>query len=338
MKSLVKKKKKKYQIPMNIKFKTIILILSFLFIAGCNKQKVTLYTKTVHYFDNDIEIKLYTTSSSKASKAFDDIADIYSTYEKISNRNNKNSEISYIFNNHSKEKSIKVSNEMKELIEFGIEWYKNSDGLININSGDIIDLWDDKYKQNLIPTLDDLKSVSDDINQIDLKGNNIINNHVNMSFNSYIQGYTNKKVKDYLKSVHIDTYFINTGNGVMVGKGKDNEDYVIALSNPFDDSLLQMFSIQNKYLVTKSIYYKSYKYDDKLYSNIVNGKSKFMSDNMISITVVSDDPALGDVLSDLLFLTDYDNGYKIATKYNIQAIWCYYDELGNEVIKKTDNL
>lgn len=323
---------------MNYKFKTLILVLSFLFLSGCQKGELTLYTKILNYFDSDIEIKLYSTSKKKANKAFEEIENIYSKYDNITNRSDQNSEISYIYNNTSKDKSIKVSNEMKDLINFGIKWYKTSDGLISINTGDIIDLWNDKYKQNLIPTSNELININTDIDKITLKGNKLDNNHVNLSFNLFIKGYTNKKVEDYLKSINIDTYFINTGSEIMTGTGIDNEDYVIAISNPFDDSLLEMFNVQNKYIVTKSIYHNAYKYDSDIYSSIVNAKNKTMSNNMVSVTVVSDEVDTGEMVANMLFMLDYEDGLKIANKYNVKAIWCYLDKQGNEIIKKTDNM
>lgn len=319
-------------------FKTFLFFLSFLFLSGCSKQELTLYTKNFNFLDKEIEVKIYTTSEKKANKAFEEIGDIYDKYEQIASRDDENSEISYIFNNRSKDNKIKISDEMTELINTGIDWYKKSNGLININSGSIIDLWNDKYKDNLMPTQKELDSLNIDIDNISIHNNYIDNNHVNLSFDNYINGYTNQKIKKYLESINIRCYFINAGSEVMVGKGYDNKDYNIAISNPFDDTLLQLFSIQNKYIVTKSIYYNSYEYDNNLYSSIVNPKSKYMSNNMVNVTVVSNDAIVGDMLATILFLMDVDDGKEFIKQYDVQAIWCYYDENGNEIVEKTDNL
>lgn len=319
-------------------FKTFIFFFFLTFLSGCNNQEFTLYTETFNFFEKDIEVKIYTTSEKKAKKAFEEIGNIYDKYEQIASRTNKDSEISYIHNNELKEKTIKISDEMTKLINTGIEWNKKSEGLININSGAIIDLWNDKYDYNLIPTQEELESLNINMDDINIHSNRINNNHYNLSFDNYINGYTHKEVKNYLESINIKSYFINAGSEVMVGKGYNNENYNIAISNPFDDTLLHLFSVQDKYIVTKSIYYNSYKYEDKLYSSILNPKTKYMSDKMVNVTVVSDDAITGDMLATILFLMDINDGKEFIKKYDVQAIWCYYDENGNEIVEKTDNL
>ena len=316
----------------------LVLVLITFCLFGCKSQELDEYTKTLNYFGNEIKIKIYVSSEDKAKKAFNDIEEIYAKYENIIDRNNPSSEISYIYTNNSDDKKIKVSNEMNSLIQYGIKWYKASNGLLSFNTGDLIDLWDDYYQEKLLPTDEKLKKIDTSIDNIKIKNNILDNKHYNLSFDQFIQGYTNSLVKEYLKKMHIDYYFINTSSEVMAGKNIENNNYIIALSNPFNNELLKTLQIQNKYVSTKSIYHNSYEYDDELYSNIVNAKDKTMGNKMVSVTVISNDPEVSDMVATMLFLVNYTEGLKIAKKYNVDVIWCYYDEDGNEVIKMTDNM
>lgn len=316
-----------------MKIKTIILILIFLILTGCSKKELKEYKKNLEFFDSNINIKLYTTSKDKADNTFNNIKDIYKKYEDILNKDDSNSEISYIYNNNSKDKKIKVSTDMSNLIEYGLKLYKDSNGTLSINTGNLIDLWNKDYQNNSIPTEDELKSINTSIDKIKIKNNILDNNHVNLDFNQFIKGYINKLTKEYLESVNIDYYFINTGNEVLTGKNIINEDYIIAISNPFNDDVLKVFNIQNKYIVTKSIYYNNYEYDDELYSSIIDAKGKTMTNNMVSVTVVGDDVYETELAANLLFINDYYDGIDIAKKYNVDVIWCYKDNKGKEVIK-----
>lgn len=320
------------------KIKTLIIVLICLFLTGCGNKELNEYTKEFNYFNSDISIKLYTTSSDKANNAFDKIEDIYKTYEEILDRFNSNSEIFYIYNNNSNDSKIKISTYMNNLIEYGIKLYKDSYGFLSINTGDIVDIWNNDYKNNVLPSSKELKNINTSIDKINVNNNVMDNNHINLYFDNFIKGYINKSIKEYLMSINIDYYFINTGNEVLVGNGIDNTDYVVVISSPFDDSVLKVFNLQNKYITTKSIYYNSYKYDNEVYSNLVNAKEKIMANNMISITVVSDDVYTSELVANMLFMNDYYDGLDIAKKYNVQVIWCYKDNLGKDVIKTYDYL
>jgi len=293
------------------KIKTFILVLIFLMITGCNND-LQEYTKTLHYFNEDIRVKIYVNSEKRANLVFKKIENIYKKYEDINNSSNK----------------IKISDEVSDLILYGFKLYQDSNGILSINTGDLVDLWDLKYKNKQIPSDDELKNIDTSMDNINLK-NNVLN-HYNLNFNQFIIGYTNNLVKDYLKSVNINYYFINTNNDILSGSGVNNEDYVVILSNPFNNETLKVYSMQNKYLKTISIYHNSYKYDDKIYSNIVNAKDKTMANTMISVSVLSDDVYTSEYLANMLFILDYDSGYKLASIYNAKVIWCYKE--GNKEI------
>lgn len=316
-----------------MKIKAIILVLIFLILTGCSKKELKEYQKNLEFFDSNINIKLYTTSKDKADNTFNHIKDIYKKYEDILNKDNSNSEISYIYKNNSKDKKIKISTDMNNLIEYGLKLYKDSNGTLSINTGDLIELWNKDYQNNTIPTKEELKNINTDIDKIKIKNNVLDNNHINLDFNQFIKGYINKLTKEYLESVNIDYYFINTGNEVLTGKNINNEDYIIAISNPFNDDVLKVFNVQNKYIVTKSIYYNNYLYDNELYSSIIDAKNKTMTNSMISVTVVGDDIYNTELAANLLFINDYYDGIDIAKKYNVDVIWCYKDSKGKEVIK-----
>ena len=309
------------------RIKTFILVLIFLMFAGCNNE-LKEYTKVLHYFNEDIKIKIYVSSEKRANLVFKEIEDIYKTHENITDRFDINSEVSYIYNNHLIDDKIKISNEMNDLILYGFKLYQDSNGILSINTGDLVDLWDLKYKNKQIPSDDELKNIDTSMDNINLKNNAL--NHYNLNFNQFIIGYTNNLVKDYLKSVNINYYFINTNNDILSGSGVNNEDYVVILSNPFNNETLKVYSMQNKYLKTISIYHNSYKYDDKIYSNIVNAKDKTMANTMISVSVLSDDVYTSEYLANMLFILDYDSGYKLASIYNAKVIWCYKE--GNKEI------
>ena len=120
--------------------------------------------------------------------------------------------------------------------------------------------------------------------------------------------YQNKKVYSFNGG--------NTGSEIIVGKNVNNEDYIVGIANPFNDDMLKVFKIQNKYISIKSIYHDQYN-----------------NNEMVSVVVMGDDIYNTELAANLLFINDYYDGKEIAKKYNVDVIWCYKDNKGNEVIK-----
>lgn len=298
-----------------------LLMFSFLlFNTGCKKTKQNLYEQDLTFLNKQVNVKIYTNSQDKADKIFNDIQTIYNNYEFAIKEGNSLS-------------NKKISNELYNLIETGLKWHDKSNGLININKGNLVDLWNKYKKDKSIPSSSELKRVEINIDNIKLN-NKYLTGSFNLNFDDFIYGQADKDIKNYLNEMHIKYYFINASDHILVGSNYDRDNYNILLSNPFNEEI-NTITINNKYIVTKSIYYDSYEYNDSLYSNIVNPITKELSNNMISVTVISDDPLEGDILATILFMSDYDDGYRFANEYNIQAIWYFYDENGNEIVKKT---
>ncbi len=271
------------------KTKLLLFVLFFLIITGCSKKELKEYKEEINYFNSNITIKIYTTSKEKADNVFKYIEDIYKNYEKILNKENPDSEISFIHNNKVKDKKIKISNEMSNLIEYGFQLYNDSNSKLNIATN---------------------------MNKIKLKNNALDNNNVDLNFQKYIKGYINKQIKEYLESININYYFINTGSEIIIGKNINNEDYLVGTINPFNDDMLKLFNIQNKYISIKSIHHDQYN-----------------NNEMVSVVVVGDDVYNTELAANLLFINDYYDGIEIAKKYNVDVIWCYIDNKGNEIIK-----
>lgn len=271
------------------KIKILFYILIFLIISGCSKKELKEYKKDINYFDSNITVKLYTSSKDKADNTFDYIEGIYKKYGSLLDKYNSDSEISYIYNNEDNDKKIKLSEDMANLIEYGLKLYSDSNHVLNIFN---------------------------DMDKVKLKNNVLDNNHIEIDFDKYIKGYINKLIKEYLERVHIDYYFINTGSEIIVGKNVNNEDYIVGIANPFNDDMLKVFKIQNKYISIKSIYHDQYN-----------------NNEMVSVVVMGDDIYNTELAANLLFINDYYDGKEIAKKYNVDVIWCYKDNKGNEVIK-----
>lgn len=318
-------------IPILIIFLIVMVIIDNL------KSKDKEYTFNMFYMDTYIYLKIYTDSESlekiiksgveEIYKKYDMLADKYNEYEGINN-------IYFINYNTLQDETITLDKELYDLIKYGKDSYYSTNGLIDISMGNVLDIWksyrDSKYG---VPNIEELQKVNtSNIEDIVLLDNNQIkNNHVNIDLGCVAKGYTTKLVGEYLKKEGINKFIINAGGNVLVGNNYNNDKYSIGIEDPDDSSnVIKVVYANNTSVVTSGGYERFYEWQGKKYSHIISPSTLFPTDYMKSVTIITSDSALADILSTTLFLMDIDDGKKyIESLDNVEAIWYTND---NEII------
>lgn len=313
-------------------FVFFLLIFLALFILYNEKSdNLKAYEKRFYYMDSYIYIKLYTNTEEKAGDAFDKINLIYKKYHELADRNNgypglKN--IYYIKNNNEENEYLEIDYKLYEILELGLLCNKKTNELFDIKLGNLTDVWFN-YKNRLIskPTIDQIDKIN--IEEVVLKDGSILNNHPNIDLNGFIKGYTNNIVKNYLYSIGIDKFIINAGGNILVGKHYGDGKYIIGIEDPTKNDLsifLKVLAVE-KTIVTKGNYDSNMHDGDKTYINIVNPKTKILSDNFLSVTVISPNPIEADVISNILPLMKLEEALEfVESKKDVEAIFYISDD------------
>lgn len=313
-----------------------------------NKKELELvkYSKNMYYMDTFITVSVYTESKEKADKALKDVENIYKEYHNLTDRFNEDGILYYIHNNTSSDETITIDEKLYDILQYSIKWYEKSNGKVNINIGNLTDVWK-KYRDNKkgIPTTKELDQASKniDIKNIILLGNNKIKNtHPNIDLGSISKGYTTQVAGDYLESIGINSYLINAGGNVLVGDYYQNDGkFIVGIASPFKDNdkeLLSTVSVTNKAIVTSGSYQRYYEYKGKTYGHIIDLDTNYPAEYMVGVTVIADDSALADALSTTLFLMSVPDGQKYIKNFkNVEAIWAYLTADGTERFVISDN-
>lgn len=311
----------------------IILLLILYFIFG--KNKLNMYSRDLFYMDTYINIKIYSDNDVEANEILNEVDNIYKEYHVLTDRYNGYDGINnlyYINNNVSKDKEIMIDSKLYDLISYASFFGKDTDGLFDINLGGVIDVWKG-YRDNGsgIPTIGELKASNKKDDIVLLGDNKIKNNDINIDLGAVSKGYTTKVVGEYLESVGIDYYLINAGGNVLAGNSYDKEYYKIGIQSPNKDGgIIGVVKGNNISVVTSGGYERNYIYEGKIYHHIISPNTLYPTEYMKSVTVVTPDSALGDMLSTTLFLMDIDSGKEFLKNYDAEAIWVDND---NNIIK-----
>ena len=299
--------------------KVFIFIILILALTGCDNQEH--YSKNLFYMDTVINIKIYDNDKEKVDKAFEEIEKIYQKYENLTNFYDENSELSKLNNDINTD----ISDELWQLIKIGVDWYDKSNGLLNINIGNLTKIWHD-FRENPIelPNVDNVE-----INKINIENDQITNSEVSIDLGSIAKGYVTELAGDYLEEVGLEYYIINAGGNVKTGKSH-KQYYNIGIASPISNDTFEIVKGENISVVTSGGYERFYEYDGILYHHIIDPNTKYPANYMKSVTVIGEDSGECDALSTILFLMDIESGQEFIKDYNVDVIWFTND---NEVIK-----
>ena len=320
---------------MQEKINKIIWILVPVLIVGIWIWNLTLkneakeYTRNFFYMDTYIYVKLEEKDTKKVEQAFEQIETIYQEYHRLADRYQAYDGVINLYtihNNAFETETLTLDPRLYHMIAYGKDWYLKSNGKLDISMGNVLDVWK-QYRdaQTGVPTLEELKEQDTySINDIVLLENNQIqNNHVNIDLGSIAKGYATEMVGEYLESIGITNYLINAGGNVKVGTPKNKDKFSIGIEDPNSrvGDVCKVIYGKNISVVTSGGYERYYEYEGQKYHHIIDPNTFMPTNYMKSVTVITEDSRLGDILSTILFLLPIEEGQKIIEPLNAEAIW-----------------
>lgn len=305
---------------------TIVLSLLFLFNSS-NKKEV--YTTNLFYMDTYINIKIYDVDEKTKDLAFDNIDKVYKKYHELSDRYQKYDNVKniYYINNIDINTEIEIEKELYDLIDYSVSFCNQSNGLLNIAMGNVIDVWKsyrDGEKEG-IPTIDELKDKNISLEDLVLLKNNKIlkKSNISLDLGAFAKGYATEVVGKYLESINIDKYIVNAGGNVKVGNHYDNKKYKIGLEKPTKESdIYKVVNGNNIAVTTSGSYERFYEYNGESYHHIIDPNTLFPPQYMLSVSVITNDSTYADALDTMLFLMSTLDGLDYVNKLDdVEAIW-----------------
>lgn len=303
-----------------------ILILLFGFYFSFTNRKVE-HSKNIMKMDTYINIKLYS-KNKKVDKILNDVESIYNKYDILADAYTKYDNVInvyYLNNVLEVNKEVTISKELADLIQYGIDVYNNTNGLVNIAMGNVTGVWKKYINEGTeVPSEKELNNLNININDIVLEGNKFLKkSDVKLDLGSITKGYVTEEVGNYLESKKIDKYLINAGGNVKVGKSYKDGKYVIGIENPNDtNKMYKKINVEKKSVVTSGDYQRYYEVNGIRYNHIINPKTRFPTNNVKSVTVICDNSKDADMYSTYLFLLPLEEALNyVNNKDNLEAVF-----------------
>lgn len=300
-----------------------IIILVFLigsYVINKNDTVTTPIQKTAFKLNTMVTITLY---DSNDESIIDNAFKICDYYEKIYSRTLDSSEL-YILNDNNKRKTnenntYRVSDELKDLLEYGLYYSKLSEGGFDITIEPVSSLWGFTSDPKVIPHAKEISSNLPFVgfNKLTLNENEVSFQEEGMGIDlgAIAKGYIADRIKDYLLSKGINSAMINLGGNVLcVGDKPGDIPFKIGIQKPFADKneLVAMMEIRDMSIVSSGIYERFIETEDEFYHHILNPKTGYSYENdLISVTILSKYSVDGDGLSTTTFALGLDKGMEL---------------------------
>lgn len=298
---------------------SMICCLCFLlFLAGCTGSKNKLETKEGLFFDTAISISVYSNQSEKVLKgSFDLCEELENTFS----RTKEGSELYHI--NHRRESSVTLSDDLAKVVQEGINFYEISDGDFDITIAPLLELWDFKNKDAVVPDDELIKAAVDKVDgsAIHLSGNVLTfdRDDTEIDLGALAKGYAADKLKEYLVKQGVESAMINLGGNVLaVGEKSDGSPWKVGVQKPFAErgETSEVLEVKDRSVVSSGIYERYFEQDGILYHHILNPDTGYPVDIGFSqVTIISESSLQGDALSTVCLLAGPERAEEITDRF-----------------------
>ena len=314
--------------------KKILFIISCLFLVGCTKQpSVVSDTEFILNTICTITINSENNKDKTAQELIEESFELCKEYEKELSRTINASDISNI--NNSNNTPVQVSQSTIEVIERALYYSELTNGAFDITVAPLSILWD---FQGLDPKVPDSEAISTLLQCVDYNNVIIANDTVVLSspttaidLGGIAKGYIADKVAEYLNENGVTSAIIDLGGNIyLLGSRVDGNDFNTGIKDPKtnDGSIIGYMSLSNKSVVTSGSYERCFEQDGIIYHHILDPDTGYPTTNeLISVTIISDSSADGDALSTSCFVLGVEEGLALINSIdNVEAVFINEDD------------
>lgn len=233
---------------------------------------------------------------------------------------------------------LPVSKEIAEIIAVSKAVHAESGGCLDLTIKPLFDLWGFSRHEAKVPAQADidrvLAHVGMDKIELDLAGSRIrkADPELGIDLSAVAQGYTVGAVARFLESKGVHNYMAEIGGEMKVkGRKANGEEWRIAIEKPtpFTREVQKVIAIHQQNgeaVMTSGTYRNFFEEQGKVYSHILNPKTgKPVDHNLLSVTVLHDDPTWADAWDTALLCQGEAEGYKTAEANKLRALFIYHE-------------
>lgn len=214
-----------------------------------------------------------------------------------------------------------VSEDTAVILQEAMEVYQRTEGLFDVSIYPLMELWGFPSQEYHVPTREELLEVLSlvDASKIAFDGTYIkLLEGQRIDFGGIAKGYTSARVMDVFQEYGIHSGMVTLGGNVQVlNKKLDGSKWQVAIRDPeHEGKILGVLGVENQAVITSGGYERYFEEDGETYIHILNPRTGYPADeDLISVTVISEDGMLADALSTSLYLMGREEAVSYWERY-----------------------
>ena len=275
---------------------------------------------------SDFEITVVAYSQEKANRQIGVAIDEIKRIENLISSWKESSQTSSI-NKNAGIAPVKISEELFGLIQRALQISKLTDGAFDISYASMDKLWKYDGSMTQMPSKEAIKKSVAKVGFkniiIDPKNNTVFlkNKGMKIGFGAIGKGYAADKAKKLLISNGVSGGIINASGDINSWGSKPNgSSWQVAITNPLNkNKAFAMLPVKDA-VVTSGNYEKYVTFNSRRFSHIVDPRSGYPAQGIISVTVFAPKAELADALATSVFVMGVQTG--IDRINQLKAIEC----------------
>jgi len=215
---------------------------------------------------------------------------------------------------------VAVSEDVFAILELSQKYFALTKGAFDITIGPVIDVWGFGKPDQQVPGEEMLKNALVLVNNndmvLDKQHRTVFLKKTGMviDLGGIAKGYATQRAADILKQDGISGALINAGGNIRVlGRKAKKTPWRIGIQDPRDSSrLLGSVELDEESCVTSGDYHRYFMSGQTRYHHIISPYSGYPAGENMSVTVITKDAAVADILSTALFILSPQDALMLA--------------------------
>ena len=264
------------------------------------------------------EFKLYLPNEAEPEPAFSKLESEVLRFENKYTRFKPDSITSTINRAAGSSKKTRVDEETAQLLNYADVLHKQSEGLFDITSGILRQVWD--FKSNTLPTESQLEKILGLIswNKIEWDGSSILLplKGMEIDFGGYVKEYAADVCATLCNELNIQHGLINLGGDIrIIGPHPDGQSWKVGIQHPRKpNSAIATININKGAIATSGDYERFMLVDGTRYWHILNPKTgRSIQPHFAGISIVAEQCLIAGSFSTLAMLLSCDTPEWVET-------------------------
>lgn len=239
-------------------------------------------------------------------------------------------------------RTVKVDRRIIDMLLYAKQAYELTGGKVNVAMGSVLSIWHDYRELGMdepwnaeLPPMEELQAAAlhADIAKVKIDEQactvTLLDPEMRLDVGAIAKGYAVEMVAQQMEQKGITGYVINVGGNVRtLGTKPDGTGWTVGVENPDENAedYLAYLQLSGKSLITSGSYQRYFIVDGKRYHHIIDPATLMPSEYFVSVSIICDSSADGDMLSTALFCMTYEQGLALIESLDgVEAMWLTVD-------------